>query len=250
MIDNRQPNLILYGGSFDPPHQGHVQAVEQTCLMFPEARFVIVPGRFPAVAGNQLKRPEISFEKRVKMCQIAFDTPLLKSKCSVSVVEATLPFPNYTLNTIKEFKRNFPTDRLALLIGSDQFKVFHRWFKPLAILQNASLIVVKREHDVQTLSEFKEIGIKVLSNLSVETSESEFYSMKLREDLNFPTIQVDFSDFNSSMYLVDVSICKASSTNIRNLLKDNGTIPGNWLSSTILNYIKDNNLYSYIESKS
>ena len=242
------PDLILYGGSFDPPHQGHIQAVEYVSKIFPEARFVIIPGRCPAVAGNKLKRPHLSFEERVKMCKLAFASKDLKAKVTVSLVEATLPLPNYTLNTVKEFKKNFSDKSLALLIGSDQFRVFHRWFKPLEILKNCSLIVVKRETDTETLKEFIQTADNVIkefipnNNYSYTISGSD--SNSLLGLSSYSTSIVSFNQELFPIYLVDISICKASSTDIRNLIRDNESIPNSWVDKDILEYIKDNRLYS------
>ncbi len=236
------PDLILYGGSFDPPHQGHRQAVESVSSLFPEARFVIIPGRCPAVAGNKLKRPRLSFEERVAMCKLAFNTDRLKSKVSVSLVEATLPLPNYTLNTVKEFKKNFPDKHLALLIGSDQFRVFHRWFKPLELLKESALIVVKRENDTKTICEFIHTAHEVLEGFI--PSKTYSYTLENLEDRAFPLTQLSFNQDLFPIYLVDISICRASSTDIRNMIQDSKVVPDSWVSQDILEYIKDNGLYS------
>ena len=241
------PDLILYGGSFDPPHQGHRQAVESVSRLFPEARFVIIPGRCPAVAGNKLKRPELSFEERVAMCKLAFTTESLKAKVSVSLVEATLPLPNYTLNTVKEFKKNFPNKNLALLIGSDQFRVFHRWFKPLEILKFCSLIVVKRETDTENLEKFIQTANSVLKGF-LPTNNYSYSVSSMHSSASLPssysTSVISFNQELFPIYLVDISICRASSTEIRDLIKDNENIPNSWINKDILEYIKDNGLYS------
>lgn len=238
------PDLILYGGSFDPPHKGHIEAVEKVSCIFPQAKFVIIPGRCPAVAGNKLKKPQISFEERVNMCKLAFSTESISSKVSVSLVEATLPLPNYTLNTIKEFKKNFSDRKLSLLIGSDQFRVFHRWFKPIDILKNCSLIVVKRENDTKTLEEFVSTAHTVVSGFIPNKN----YSYDIKEQLNtlFSTLIISFSKDLFPIYLVDISICKASSTDIRNLIKNSLEIPDAWINKDLLEYIKDNRLYSSV----
>lgn len=132
------PDLVIYGGAFDPPHAGHVACVALVQAVLPTARIKIVPGLKPPVAGGAMKSPVASFADRLAMCRLAFPG------VEVDAIEERLPIPNYTFRTIEALAATEPGLRLGWLIGSDQLEAFAGWRNPQRILDLADLIVVSR----------------------------------------------------------------------------------------------------------
>ena len=138
------PELLVFGGSFDPPHRGHLECLQFSQASFPQAEFFVVPSFLPPLSRQENKSPSASFEDRLAMCRLAFaacvDAP------HVLDIEKNLATPNYTIQTLRYFQQLYPKKNLAWLIGFDQLAQFHRWSEPLAILDLASLIVLSRDN--------------------------------------------------------------------------------------------------------
>ncbi len=114
----------LYGGSFDPPHNGHVALADAARHHFPFDRFVVLvgerPGHKPAVAPADV---------RVRMARAAF--PGLDVELD--------PFP-YTVDMLRAEEWDDP----LFLIGADQLAGFASWKEPEAVLELARLGVATR----------------------------------------------------------------------------------------------------------
>ena len=137
------PNLIIYGGAFDPPHAGHVDIVRKAIERFPEAQVLVMPAPAPAVAGSDdAKVPYATFEDRSAMAFLAFGP--LSRRVAISNLETKLPTPSFTINTLRALKTQHPTSRLGLLVGGDQLASFDRWRAWRDILAIATLIAVAR----------------------------------------------------------------------------------------------------------
>jgi nicotinate-nucleotide adenylyltransferase len=131
---------IVYGGAFDPPHAGHVDAARRALERFPAATLTVMPSPAPAVAGSSsAKAPSASFEDRVAMTRLAF-APLPRAR--VSRLEAELPAPNYTVNTLRALAAD--GEPLGLLIGGDQVESFTRWRDWQEILKLATVVAIGR----------------------------------------------------------------------------------------------------------
>lgn len=110
--------VAFFGGSFNPPHVGHVLAASYALSVgFDKVLAVVVHQHaFP----KQLE----SFEHRATMAELAFE-PL--PSVEVSRVEAQLPAPNFTLHTLQHLHAAHPEWRLRLLAGSDVLPDLERW---------------------------------------------------------------------------------------------------------------------------
>src|SRR4051812_30483853 len=102
--------VALFGGSFDPPHVGHVLAVSYALSVGFDS--VLVVPTFEHAFG----KASSPFEHRVAMAQLAF-APL--PAAVVSRIEETLPVPSRTLATIECLRARDPDEQLRLLIGAD-----------------------------------------------------------------------------------------------------------------------------------
>lgn len=132
--------LALFGGSFDPPHRGHVAlaglAMDRLCL----DRILIAP-----VGTQPLKHETMaSFEDRVEMVRLAFaDEPGME----VSLLDALRKDgrPNYTIDTILELKRDLSAeDRLFCLMGADSFLTIGKWYRAAELLVTCDFVVGSR----------------------------------------------------------------------------------------------------------
>lgn len=127
--------VAFFGGSFDPPHFGHVLAAAYARGRGFE-RIVVAPVLSHAF-GKRLE----AFEHRLEMARLAF---LGNGETEVSEIEAELPVPSFTLNTLNALKLRHPDWRLRLLIGSDVLADLSKWNRFDEILELAPPFVLSR----------------------------------------------------------------------------------------------------------
>ena len=112
-------NVAFLGGSFDPPHAGHVLMAAYLGAVAGFEQVLVVP-----VFEHAFHKALTPFDHRLRMCQLAFESlPFVE----VSPLEATLKRPNYTLNTLRAVQRAHPSWSLRLVIGTDVLAETHKW---------------------------------------------------------------------------------------------------------------------------
>jgi len=109
----------VFGGSFDPPHVGHVLVAAYVLASHSIERVLVTP-----TAAHAFGKKLSSFEDRLKMCELAFEPVRGVELCTI---ERELPEPNYTLHTLQALASRFPNVRLRLLVGSDLQRETHAW---------------------------------------------------------------------------------------------------------------------------
>jgi nicotinate-nucleotide adenylyltransferase len=208
-------NGILFGGAFDPPHLGHIQMAEEAHKLFPARKILVMPSPVSPTPG---KSDLTSFEHRLAMAKIAFETPLQKGWLEVSTLEKDLPSPNYTIATLRALNTD-AGERLILMIGEDQLSHFHLWKEPIKILEMTDLIVFQRLEKSATVSD---LGAHL--GLSTERTGDSTYQIG-----------------PARVVFVHDRVCKASSRELRARLSLGEDSP--WLPQHVKNYIKENQLY-------
>lgn len=114
------PGLAIYGGSFDPPHVGHVLAAHYVLLTAPVSRVLVVP-----CAQHPFGKTQCAFEHRLAMCRLAFAH--LGGAVEVLDIEGRRPGPSYTVDTVREIAARHPGVPLELVVGSDIPPEMEKW---------------------------------------------------------------------------------------------------------------------------
>lgn len=142
----------VYGGSFNPPHLGHVSAAATVYEKLEPDRFLIIPTNIPPHKDMAPGSP--SPEQRMELCRLAFrDIP----GAELSDMELRREGRSYSADTVAQLREEFPEDELYLVMGSDMFLSFCQWYKFQYLLDNCVLTVLSREEDDwRELEEFKE----------------------------------------------------------------------------------------------
>jgi nicotinate-nucleotide adenylyltransferase len=135
-----RPRIAYFGGSFDPPHWGHIGVARaaQVALHLDAVLF--------APVGVQPLKPfgsTASFEDRVAMTELAIKG---QPQFSISLADAPDPSgaPNYTFDTLLRLRRQFAAARLFTLIGADSLVGLRHWHRCMEIPFVAPLIVASR----------------------------------------------------------------------------------------------------------
>jgi len=130
--------VILFGGSFDPIHHGHLSVAMAAVRQLNANECWLIPA-FDAPLKERKLTP---FHHRVNMIKAAI-APY--DQLFVQPIEATLPLPNYTVTTLGHLIKLYPGVKFVLLIGADQAADFHRWKEPDQIRSMVDVAVYPRK---------------------------------------------------------------------------------------------------------
>lgn len=135
----------IFGGTFDPVHQGHLILAEQAREQARLDQVWFVPAPRPPQKRDQDITP---FDQRVEMLHLAIvGHPVFR----VDAIEKDRPGPSFTVDTLIHLREKYPTDEFVLLIGGDTLADLEHWYRPVDLLRLASLAVMSRP-GVETLS--------------------------------------------------------------------------------------------------
>jgi nicotinate-nucleotide adenylyltransferase len=139
--------ILLYGGSFDPPHNGHLNNLRAAAARVRPDRVVVMPaGTSPFKQGTNA-----SGALRLEMCgcfhALAGEPGSTVPQLEVSgweIEQAEAGHRNYTVLTVEKLARDYPGAQLYLAIGSDMLLSFDGWHRWQDILRLAHLVVTSR----------------------------------------------------------------------------------------------------------
>lgn len=176
MANKEQIKTGIFGGAFNPPHNGHVNLAHEAIEQLNLRKLLIIPTFESPHKATRL----LPFEQREEMCRRAFEPLNGSGKCNckveISDIEREMGGVSYTINTLRELAKRLPDERFYLLIGSDMLFSFREWYRYESILKESTVCAVARENDSFTdMAEFaNQIGrVKVLRTSVVEISSTE-----------------------------------------------------------------------------
>jgi nicotinate-nucleotide adenylyltransferase len=128
----------ILGGTFDPPHNGHI-AIAETAIRELRLREVIfVPARIPP---HKSKNEISSRQDRLAMLRLAVEG---RNDFRISEIEFNRPGPSYTVDTLIELQREEPDSKFYFLIGADNISEMETWYQPERILKIARVAAAGR----------------------------------------------------------------------------------------------------------
>lgn len=133
--------LGVFGGTFDPPHVGHLLAAVDAVEALTLDRLLFVPAaQQPLKVGCESAAPE----HRLAMARLlAGDDP----RFGVDPIEIDRAGLSYTVDTLGELTRRLPGAELFFLVGADALATFPRWREPQRVMELARLVVLRRASD-------------------------------------------------------------------------------------------------------
>ena len=131
----------IYGGTFDPPHNGHVHACKCFYDAFEMDKLYIIP---TAIPPHKTRSSSVSGELRLEMARLAFAD--IGNNIEFSDIELKRAGKSYTRDTIKYFVDS-GADEILLLCGTDMFVTFDEWYDFTYIFDNAIIVCMRREND-------------------------------------------------------------------------------------------------------
>ncbi len=128
----------VFGGTFNPPHQGHKRLALEFMGRLSLDLMLIIPTYTPP---HKESVGLVNGEDRLNMCRLCFS----EKGFEVSDIELKRKGKSYTVNTLQELKEIYPNDELFFIMGSDMLLSFHTWREPDTILSLATVCAATRE---------------------------------------------------------------------------------------------------------
>ena len=194
----------IYGGTFNPPHIGHLRGAAQAIEALGLDKLILIPDRI--APHKQIPSGSPTPEQRLEMIRIAASH---YDKMEVSDIELRREGPSYSYITVQQVSRLYPGAKLYFLMGTDMFTSFLTWRNPEEILKHAALAVMSRG----------------------DRGEAEAIEAQKRaiEAMGYEAV------------VVENQVTVISSTQLRRLLAFR--CAGEFLPDGVLDYIRENRLY-------
>ena len=157
-------NLYFFGGSFDPPHLGHLSII-QSCII-KSHQFLLVPTRQSPL---KVENPVTSAHHRIRMLELLIkeiDQPII-----IDDWEINNQSPNYSLHTIRHFQETYPGRNLFMVIGADQLMHFQKW-KNYREIMNLVYIVAFNRNNFQYKAP-KDMQISWIEDFHIDISSTD-----------------------------------------------------------------------------
>lgn len=194
----------LYGGTFSPPHRGHVNAAAEFVRAMCLDKLYIMPANIPP--HKEIVNP-VPAQMRLAMCRMAFASVM---NTEVSDYEISKAGVSYTVDTLRYLCKRF--SQVFMLCGDDMFLTLDRWRSPDEIFRMAHIVCMRRyDTDSAPLTEKK----------------AEYESC-----------------FGARVTFIDAEPIPVSSTEIRDMLGKGDARASEYVAPSVLEYIEKNGLYA------
>ena len=133
----------IYGGTFDPIHNGHLHVIKQLIEKRIIDHLLLVPAGQPLLRENL---PVASPSARRIMCQLALTTlpESISSHVEVSPIEILREGPSYAIDTVDAVRATYPHDEIFLIVGADAFSKIDQWHRAEELHELVSIICINR----------------------------------------------------------------------------------------------------------
>ncbi len=128
----------IFGGSFNPPHKGHLYIAEKCASLLGLDKTLIIPSN---IAPHKSSAEYAGAEDRFNMCSLAFRSPSFE----ISKIEIERGSTSYSVDTLRELKKIYPDDEMYFIVGSDMLASFTKWYMWEKILEMCTLCACSRK---------------------------------------------------------------------------------------------------------
>ncbi len=193
----------IIGGTFNPPHTGHINAARAAREELSLSRLIFIPSAVPP--HKQMAESSATPKQRLQMTRLAAE----EISAEVSDMEISRGGTSYTVDTLRELRAENPTAELWFIMGTDMFLTIERWREPEEIMRLANIVVAPRnDADREAL-----------------LRHAEYLKEK----------------YGAEACVMKTAALEISSTEIRNAIKEGNL--SEYLPKLVYEYIKQNNLY-------
>jgi len=166
----------IYGGTFDPPHIGHLNAADTAREQLGLDKLIMIPAGIPP--HKMLQNNSASGEDRFNMTALAAE---YIGGAEVTDMELRRGGKSYTIDTLFELKKQYPDDELYLFIGTDMLEMFEQWHRFEEIFPLCTLAVFARREDDHKLISSESARLSGLYGARIEIVENSVVDISSTE---------------------------------------------------------------------
>lgn len=132
--------LLLFGGTFDPPHNGHMSLLANAVSRVKPDKTLVLPDYLPPHKAQGALPPPW----RLELCRCFLE---LDGSVEIDGREIRRGGKSYTVDTIRELKKEYPGWRFYFVLGGDMLLAFDEWREWKTLLRAMTLVCQQREND-------------------------------------------------------------------------------------------------------
>ena len=214
--------IAFYGGSFDPPHRGHLAIAHALVDQFKLDEFVFIPAFH---APHKLrKQPTSAYDRFAMLCLVTQS----ESNIRVSKMEIEMPERPYSVETLTRLNQERPNDEIFFVMGADSWMEITAWREWEKVLSLSNHIVVTRP------------GIEI--GTDHVTDEIRARIVDLRSEPR--AVATGSLSAPHSIYLTDAVDLDISATEIRRRIRENVTSWREDVPAEVANYVEKYQIYN------
>lgn len=219
--------IAFYGGSFDPPHLGHLAIAEALIEQFELDEFVFIPA-FHAPHKKQ-RQPTPAYDRYAMLCLATQND----ANISVSRIEIEAPEKPYSFETLGRLVDMLPRAQIYFVMGADSWSEITTWREWEAVLSLTNHIVMTRPgYELETEHVTEEIASRIIDLRGSTGTASEFVD------------QIPTSNSGTKIYFTDRINMEISATAIRHAIHEQETDWDDDVSTEVANYIEKYQIYN------
>jgi len=220
--------IAFYGGSFDPPHDGHLTIARKLIEIFELSEFVFVPAYH--APHKKDKNPTSAFHRYAMLALATNDAP----KIGISKMELDVPARPYTFETLLRLKNELKNTQIFFVMGADSWQDITTWREWEKVLTLVNIIVVTRpDYEIAFSHITEEIKARIVDL-------RDHYELRIT---NYELGEVKTINADSRIYITDAIQIDVSATEIRQKIKDDVTDWRKDVPVEIAKYIEKYKLY-------
>lgn len=179
--------LGILGGTFNPPHNGHISAARNAQQALQLDKVLFIPTNLPP--HKELPQGSATTQQRIDMVRLAVqELPF----ADVSTTEIERGGRSYTVDTVRQLKNRWMDVDIYIIMGTDMLLTMESWHMPRVLLGMCSIAVVARSEDdrdaitqaARTMREDWSAKIEVIDCPALEISSTEIRENMKREQLD------------------------------------------------------------------
>lgn len=217
---NRSKRVAVYGGSFDPPHSGHLAIAGALISQFKLDEFTYIPA-FHAPHKVRLK-PTSSYDRYAMLCLITENLPNI----SVSKMEIEMPERPYSVETLGRLNTERPNDQIFFVMGADSWMDIKTWREWEKVLTMSNHIVVTRP------------GYEISFDHVTDEIRERIVDVRGKEEFELA------NDVNNKIYITDAVNRNISATEIRKKIRSGDPTWRQDVPAEVAIYIEKYQIYS------
>ncbi|MEZ5422777.1 MAG: nicotinate-nucleotide adenylyltransferase [Pyrinomonadaceae bacterium] len=220
MTEERRPlRIAFFGGSFDPPHLGHLAIAEALIKQFELDEFVLVPAFH---APHKRSAPTSALDRYTMLCLATQH----ESRISVSRIEIEMPQRPYSVETLERLTQMLPNEEISFVMGADSWRDIRTWRDWERLFEMTDHIVVTRP------------GFPIETDHVTEAVRERIVDVRGNEG----PVETDAEERN--IYFTDAVKMELSSTEIRKKIKQDDDSWRTDVPESVAKYIIKYQIYS------